>query len=183
MVSLNGFKFGAVLAVVMALPVVAEAAVYDFTFTDTSTGTYNVSGVITTSDTLNAVFGYDILSITGNVNTVGSIDGLVPNPNQPNPNNNFGFLYDNVRFPVEPYLDSNGVLFSTNGGSSLWNLWGNSPGNYELYSYSPGVNVVGPLSVTAVPEPATWAMMILGFLGVGFVAYRRKSIGAQLRLA
>jgi hypothetical protein len=26
-----------------------------------------------------------------------------------------------------------------------------------------------------VPEPATWAMMILGFLGVGFVAYRGKS--------
>jgi hypothetical protein len=27
----------------------------------------------------------------------------------------------------------------------------------------------------AVPEPSTWAMMILGFLGVGFMAYRRKS--------
>ena len=28
--------------------------------------------------------------------------------------------------------------------------------------------------VTAVPEPSTWAMMILGFFGVGFMAYRRK---------
>jgi hypothetical protein len=27
----------------------------------------------------------------------------------------------------------------------------------------------------AVPEPSTWAMMILGFGGVGFMAYRRKS--------
>jgi|SRR5215216_4728686 len=27
----------------------------------------------------------------------------------------------------------------------------------------------------AVPEPSTWAMMILGFAGVGFMAYRRKS--------
>jgi hypothetical protein len=26
----------------------------------------------------------------------------------------------------------------------------------------------------AVPEPSTWAMMILGFSGVGFVAYRRR---------
>jgi hypothetical protein len=30
------------------------------------------------------------------------------------------------------------------------------------------------LSVSAVPEPTTWAMMILGFMGVGFMAYRRK---------
>jgi hypothetical protein len=27
----------------------------------------------------------------------------------------------------------------------------------------------------AVPEPSTWAMMIVGFAGVGFMAYRRKS--------
>jgi PEP-CTERM motif len=35
----------------------------------------------------------------------------------------------------------------------------------------------------AVPEPSTWAMMILGFAGVGFVAYRRKQNGPALRLA
>jgi hypothetical protein len=29
------------------------------------------------------------------------------------------------------------------------------------------------LQVAAVPEPSTWAMMILGFFGVGFMAYRR----------
>jgi hypothetical protein len=28
--------------------------------------------------------------------------------------------------------------------------------------------------LAAVPEPSTWAMMILGFLVVGFMAYRRK---------
>lgn len=28
--------------------------------------------------------------------------------------------------------------------------------------------------VTAVPEPATWAMMVLGFAGVGFMASRRR---------
>jgi fibronectin-binding autotransporter adhesin len=31
------------------------------------------------------------------------------------------------------------------------------------------------LSVGAVPEASTWAMMILGFMGVGFMAYRRKN--------
>ena len=34
-------------------------------------------------------------------------------------------------------------------------------------------------TVPGVPEPSTWAMMILGFFGVGFMAYRRKS---QMRL-
>jgi hypothetical protein len=29
--------------------------------------------------------------------------------------------------------------------------------------------------VAAVPEPSTWAMMILGFAGLGFMAYRRKN--------
>lgn len=43
-------------------------------------------------------------------------------------------------------------------------------------------NLLDNVVLTAVPEPSTWAMMILGFFGVGFVAYRRKS-GAALRVA
>jgi len=34
---------------------------------------------------------------------------------------------------------------------------------------------LGASQVAPVPEPSTWAMMILGFAGVGFMAYRRKS--------
>ena len=34
-----------------------------------------------------------------------------------------------------------------------------------------------------VPEPSTWAMMILGFAGVGFMAYRRKRGGSALTTA
>jgi hypothetical protein len=37
------------------------------------------------------------------------------------------------------------------------------------------LNVTTDGSIGAVPEPSTWAMMILGFAGVGFMAYRRKS--------
>jgi len=32
----------------------------------------------------------------------------------------------------------------------------------------------------AVPEPSAWAMMILGFFGVGFMAYRRRNQNAAL---
>jgi hypothetical protein len=41
---------------------------------------------------------------------------------------------------------------------------------------------VANFQVAAVPEASTWAMMILGFLGIGFMAYRRKN-GAPFRLA
>jgi hypothetical protein len=37
--------------------------------------------------------------------------------------------------------------------------------------------------ISAVPEPSTWAMMILGFFGLGFMAYRRRQNGPALRLA
>jgi len=42
--------------------------------------------------------------------------------------------------------------------------------------------VAGQFEIAAaVPEPSTWAMMILGFCGLGFMAYRRKN--SALRLA
>ena len=44
-----------------------------------------------------------------------------------------------------------------------------TPGTFEVAS--------------AVPEPATWAMMILGFAGVGFLAYRRREKSQAPRLA
>jgi hypothetical protein len=39
------------------------------------------------------------------------------------------------------------------------------------------------VNISAVPEPSTWAMMILGFAGLGFMAYRRKQNGSAFRLA
>lgn len=39
------------------------------------------------------------------------------------------------------------------------------------------------VNISAVPEPSTWVMMILGFFGVGYMAYRRKQDGPALRVA
>jgi len=43
----------------------------------------------------------------------------------------------------------------------------------------------GAFSVTiaAVPEPSTWAMLLLGFCGVGFVTYRRRNQSSALTAA
>jgi hypothetical protein len=38
-------------------------------------------------------------------------------------------------------------------------------------------------SISAVPEPSTWAMMVLGFAGVGFMAYRRRGHIPAIRIA
>ena len=38
----------------------------------------------------------------------------------------------------------------------------------------------GTFHIANVPEPSTWAMMVLGFAGMGFIAYRRKSKSALL---
>src|ERR1700737_3929024 len=40
---------------------------------------------------------------------------------------------------------------------------------------NPGFEGLAAASVSGVPEPSTWAMMILGFAGLGFMGYRRKS--------
>ena len=57
--------------------------------------------------------------------------------------------------------------------------------NCNTYEYWDGIHptaaahmVIADTFLTAtgaVPEPSTWVMMILGFAGVGFMAYRRKS--------
>jgi PEP-CTERM motif len=43
-------------------------------------------------------------------------------------------------------------------------------GNAQIADFAPNAGTI----TTAVPEPSTWAMMILGFAGIGFMAYRRK---------
>ena len=39
--------------------------------------------------------------------------------------------------------------------------------------------VINPV-VAAVPEPATWAMMLLGFAGIGTMAYRKRRASFRL---
>jgi hypothetical protein len=46
-------------------------------------------------------------------------------------------------------------------------IFGGGDGNFQLVSLA--------AVTSAVPEPSTWAMMLLGFAGIGFMAYRRKS--------
>jgi hypothetical protein len=41
-------------------------------------------------------------------------------------------------------------------------------------------NILDNVVLFAVPEPSTWGMMTLGFVGVGYMTYRRKRQGTAL---
>ena len=61
------------------------------------------------------------------------------------------------------YVQTNGYQ-DTNPGSDLNDYPQDEHGAFDLIG-----------NVSAVPEPSTWAMMILGFLGLGFLARRRRN--------
>ena len=42
-----------------------------------------------------------------------------------------------------------------------------------IWAPEPGVTVL-----TGTPEPSTWAMMVIGFAGLGFAGYRRAKAKA-----
>ncbi|KRQ94716.1 hypothetical protein CQ12_04080 [Bradyrhizobium jicamae] len=79
----------------------------------------------------------------------------------------------------------------TTNANSAWtvytvNVTGDGSDSLEFRAVGTSDSYGGSLDavmLTAVPEASTWAMMILGFFGVGFVAYRRKQNGPALRMA
>jgi hypothetical protein len=69
------------------------------------------------------------------------------------------------------YVDWNG--YSYGNGQFASDLFASADGvSYGQTDGPQGLQTIA--EVAAVPEPSTWAMMILGFAGVGFMAYRRK---------
>jgi hypothetical protein len=54
-------------------------------------------------------------------------------------------------------------------GESIWGGGAQSSGNDTLYLIDGG-----SITAAAVPEPSTWAMILFGFVGVGWLACRRR---------
>jgi hypothetical protein len=44
-----------------------------------------------------------------------------------------------------------------------------------IYRTSDNLRIETVNQPSSVPEPSTWAMLLIGFAGIGFVAYRRRS--------
>jgi hypothetical protein len=118
--------------------------------------------------------------------------GVVPNTVVNGANNAFGSGLVNfyVSFDNGPGANTNTtgdttINSSTPGGGfsgiiAFDDTGGGNDADYDDLVVRFVVNSGG--SIQAVPEASTWAMMILGFMGVGFLAYRRRE-GTGLRLA
>jgi hypothetical protein len=170
----------------------ANAAIFDLTFTNTTIpGNVAAGGPFDISAQLNATLNgsvYDINSISGSVTeasgTYSITGGLPPGVT----GSTTYYTYDNsITQSANIFnLSTTGILFYANTPDfyslplSEFNLWWNGNGtSYGLgTTASNNVNAtfngVGTLTA-AVPEPSTWAMMLLGFAGLGVMAYRRKS--------
>jgi hypothetical protein len=79
---------------------------------------------------------------------------------------------------------ANSEILAASGGYSDWIFVGvedsrvtaDDDWNDTIYAFQ-GVAPVG--TSPTVPEPSTWAMMLVGFAGLGFVGHRaRKSVAA-----
>jgi hypothetical protein len=101
------------------------------------------------------------------------------------------FRQDVTNYSIEGYLGNVleftqlGQVFGGEGNTFVTIASTNSTQAIDLLVISESAenasnldNIV--LFASAVPEPSTWAMMILGFAGIGFTAYRRKSNPASM---
>jgi len=97
---------------------------------------------------------------------VGALDGQQNFLSTVVGNGNSGFAFG-VSDDEKAYVQ--GILSQAGSGNfriALETTISGAAGGPESFS---AISAVSP-----VPEPATWAMMILGFLSVGFMAYRSK---------
>ncbi|MFS0771165.1 PEPxxWA-CTERM sorting domain-containing protein [Sphingomonas sp. 1P08PE] len=157
----------------------ASAAQFAFQFTTVSTAfggpDQNGSGVFTTSDVATTVEGrtaFAITGISGQINNV-AISGLTPESTSLIPTYYYftqGATFLNgtgVRFDAG---DFKGISFFAPdfADSPRYRIRGNGT---ILANVTATSSAVGP-----VPEPATWAMMLVGFSMVGAATrYRRRS--------
>ena len=126
---------------------------------DGSTGGQNPAGGITTKTSFGA--GSYTLTFALGGSTRGDANTVEVK---------LGSFIQDITLTSGAGLTSQSFTFSTTGGALSFTNLGNSD---NLGLILDNVQVSG-----AVPEPATWAMMALGFLGLGGLAMRRRRAAA-----
>ena len=124
----------------------------------TSFGFIDEGGTITTIDPFGSTFTQAL-----GVNDLGEIVGF----------------YTDATGNQHGYIDNGGVFTSFDPpGSASTTINGlNDKGDIVGFYTSASADAVIGFVGTPVPEPSTWAMMLLGFAGFGFLSYRKVRAG------
>ena len=194
--------FASAVVMAMAGATVAKADVFTFDFSGPT-----VSGSGTFTATLISSGLYDVTGATGTISDLDPLSAaqgpwtIAGVPAAPVPSfSTTNYLY----FPASAnsnqgysnassFLDTGGITVSASNGSAtefinLFDL-NNAYGLANSKDDPSGEGPFGPPlneSITnfavaaAAPEPSTWAMMVLGFLGLGFLGYRRKDRSGRM---
>ena len=92
-----------------------------------------------------------------------------------------GYFANYASFPTAtdiPYSSTDSFLGLryTIRGDTFYGFAQFAGSDLERYGFesTPNTAIDANAAIAAVPEPSTWAMMILGFCGLGFIAYRRN---------
>jgi hypothetical protein len=187
-----GFRLsGMIVAAFITFAAGIESASANVTY-DLSLGS-NAVGTITTDGTLGVLSSSNILDFNITATTVGSaaILGPLSGPNYVQFGTS-GSAFTATATGLFFDFSSSGtyLIFQTGVGSGAYVCYNGAQGNCSghpaslavavganqvVTAYSGNVQIASLEAVTAVPEASTWAMMILGFAGVGFMTYRRKN--------
>lgn len=165
----------AALAAFTAAP--AAAAQYSFSYQSTTSlfgaPPQTLQGIFTTSDTPVQRFGETAFVITGISGTLNglAITGLFEIANNP-------YYYFTTG---GTFLDGSGVRFNAGGFTNVA-FFQPSVGPADQYRINGGGgistlgNATSSLVGGAVPEPATWLTLILGFGALGFALRRTQKV-------
>jgi hypothetical protein len=158
----------------LALTLSAEAKVYDWSYSLTN-GQGSGSGTFDAGATLPAL-------ITDATGTISSDPGFGVGPFTVTGISGYAGA-DNTIYALgfdDNQASLGGISLATSAGDINIFYLNGAPGVTNSVQ-NPGGGLVSlyaaDLSVAAVPEPSTWAIMLLGFTGLGFAGYRRERTG------
>ena len=183
----------AAIAGALAAPGVANATIADLTISGSLDG-HSYTGTLSLDVTDGqATSGTGTLSILGFTNAplvliTTSSPGNEGNPVGYRANDGTDYFNTGKAYPI----DTRGLLFDVNTTTPVWGayplfaIWSNtSQAGYSaaFTGVVDGVeyyNIQGSAALSsAVPEPSTWAMLLVGFVGLGFAGYRRATAATQ----